>query len=396
MSELLRIWEKVERIPIPAGVDAEWRELLGDDLPLLTPYLMPEQRLATSYPCPHPVHDDCPRRVVHHGPEDIVAVCGNASRWCESLKLSRRDLVVYSLKTQEWIAAITEVLRQANGLTPLDLEVPAGAMALGSFERRGRRLAVVWIKRGTSDVEHLARGLRFAAGGDGLIAVLPASLRRESDRVLSDGVILLTASMGADGRLRLHRALDLLDPGYRAQRPRNATAIFDEVRIEFAEEPGVRHVVRINGEECGTFQKSDLKFLRLLLLAGTRAVDPDVDGGGWLEKFRLYGDENDHDLEEVRRDLRTGAPAVVAPEVRAALIKSTPNKDGRVRLAVEPTEITFDPSLAEFTFLGEQQSEGSRAKASRTRGHAERAENFSRQQKIAKKLHQEWCKLGLL
>jgi len=124
MHDLLRIWRRVEAMPVTAGVELQWRELLGDDLHLLKSFLSPEQRLATSYPCPHPVHDDCPRRVVHHGPEDIVAVCGNAAPQCDPLHLERGDLVIYSLKRPEWIAAITEALREANGLAEADRWLP--------------------------------------------------------------------------------------------------------------------------------------------------------------------------------------------------------------------------------------------------------------------------------
>jgi len=396
MHDLLRIWRRVEALPVAAGVDEQWAELLGGDLHVLEPYLKPEQQLATSYPCPHPIHDDCPRRVIHHGPGDIVAVCGNAAPQCEPLKLTRQQLVVRSLKTKEWIAAIVGGLRAANGLEALDADLPDGMVAVGTLCRRGRRLAVIWVRRGISDVENVVRGLHAALGGGDLIVLLPPGLRGATDRPVAGGGIVLLSSPAIDnGRLDLARALDLLDPSYRTNRATNPQAIFDDVRFEFAEEPGVRHVVRINGLEYGGFQKSDLKFLRLLLLAARRKEAPDVDDGGWLDKFKLQGDDKDHDLEDVRDELRRLEHALVPHEDRAALVKRAPGREGKVRLAVPPTNITFDPSLAGFTFIGELQSKSKTTKGRPSPGQKARAENFAQRDKVAKKLLDDARKHGV-
>lgn len=69
----------------------------------------------------------------------------------------------------------------------------------------------------------------------------------------------------------------------------DALALFDEMTMTFATVPGERHIVHINGHALSGFQHSDLKFIRLLCLAV--AGDADVDGGGWLEKWCLHGDD---------------------------------------------------------------------------------------------------------
>jgi hypothetical protein len=397
MHDLLRVWRRVEELTVAAGVDAHWQELLGDDLHVVQPFLKPEQQLATTYPCPHPVHDECPRRVVHHGPGEIVAVCGNASPQCEPLAIKRSDLVVRSLKTSEWTAAVVRALREANGLESLDLDVPEGVVALGLLVRRGKRLAVVWAREGAADIENLARGIRASTSGTDLVLVLPPGARGGTDRpVANAGIVLLTAPAGDGGRLELHRALDLLDPSYRAGRVDSPTAIFDEVVLEFAEEPGTRHVVRINGQDFGGFQKSDLKFLRLLMLAAARRGDGDVDGGGWLDKFKLQGDEKDHDLEAVREELRKYDHPALNSDERAALVKRSPSRDSKVRLAVAPTSIVFHESLASFQLIGEQQTQArSNPKKGRTSGQTQRAANFAKRDQVAKKLLAEARKLGV-
>ncbi|MBI4511499.1 MAG: hypothetical protein HY698_17835, partial [Deltaproteobacteria bacterium] len=378
MHELLRVWRRIEALPVAAGVDADWKELLGGDLRFLEPYLKPEQQLATSYLCPHPVHDNCPRRVVHHGPDDIVAVCGNASPWCEPLKLTRRDLVVRSLKTKEWIAAVVKELRDANGLEALDLDLPEGVVALGTLARRGRRVAVVWVRREVDDVENLARGIRATLEGADLVVMLPPSVHRATDGLVAGaGIVLLAPPNVDEGRLKLYRALDLLDPRYRERRVEDPTAIFDDVTVEFAEEPGVRHVVKINGQEYGGFQRSDIKFARLLLLAAARAAEPNIDDGGWIDKSRLRGGEDrDRDLEKLRNELYEHQHPGLTPEEMRALIKSK-RGSGEIRLAVPPTNICFDDSLRRFEFISASQTKSKQPKKRRTPGMEDLGRNLA-------------------
>ncbi len=396
MHDLLRSWQKVEALPVAAGIDAQWRELLGDDVRAIEPYLRPEQQLATTYPCPHPIHDGCPRRVVHHGPDDIVAVCGNASRWCEPVKLTRRDLVVRSLKTKEWMAAITEELRAANGLQPLDLEVE-GAVAVGVLARRGRRVAVVWLRREVDNLETVANGIRARLDGLDLALLLPPDLRRAPDRLLADGrIVFLAPPTTGNGDLALWRALDLLDPRYRERRPTDPTAIFDEVMLELATVPGQRHLVRINGHEFGGFQKSDQKFLRLLTLAVARAFDDDVEDGGWIKMVKLQvADEKNKGLEKLRIELRNHDHPDLTEAERAALVKTSPNGDSTVRLALDPHRIVFDASLADFRFIGEQQTKTKSGERRRTPGADELEKNLRHSRAVSKKLVDGIRKLGL-
>ena len=75
----------------------------------------------------------------------------------------------------------------------------------------------------------------------------------------------------------------------------------DFVHLRFATKPGDRHVVEINGQDFGGFRKSDLKFLRMLLLAAARKHGKD---DGWLDKSRLRdGSDKDPALNDLRADL---------------------------------------------------------------------------------------------
>lgn len=396
MHDLVRVWRRVEALPVPAGVDLQWEELLGEDRSLLDPYLKPEQGLATSYPCPHPVHDDCPRRVVHHGAGEIVAVCGNASPQCEPLKLPRRDLVIRTLKTAEWIEAVTAALRDANELDPLTLETPAGVVAVGLLRARGKRLPVVWIRDEDADVDGLIRGVRSSIDGDGLVAVLPPGARRQADKLLPGAIVVLSPPEEGAGDLALWRALDLLDPSYRETRVNDPLAVFDEVSIDFATVPDERrHVVRINGHELGGFQKSDVKFMRLLYLAAARAADPDVDAGGWVKKTKLQDDDKNHETEAVRFELEKGHHPDLRGDELKALIKTSPRRDGTVRLAVRPGRIRFDESLARLELVGEQQTQPATGKRRRTPGAKQLAANLEQGRQVAEELLAGARKLGV-
>jgi len=393
MRDLLRVWRRIEALPVTAGVELEWRQLLGDDLALIEPFLMPEKALATVYPCPHPVHDDCPRRVIHHTTDEIVAVCGNASPQCERLRLTRRDLVVRSLKIKEWCRAVTRGLREANGLEELELETPAGVVALGVLARRRKRLPVVWLRSADHDIELLVRGLRTMVAGDGLLVVLPPATRAQVDRLLSGGIVLLSPPATDDGDLALCRALDLLDPSYRQTRIADPLAIFDDVALELATEPGVRHVVRINGHELGGFQRSNVKFARLLYLAAARAADPDVEGGGWVKKTKIQDDDKNHETEAVRAEFEKGHHPQFSAEELKELVKTSPKRNGTVRLALRPERIRFDESLAGVQPLAE---DGATEDHPRTRGGKERAANLRQGRVVAEELFAAARKFSVL
>lgn len=395
-ADLLRVWRRVETLPVPSFVEAEWRELLGEDYGTIRTYLQPERELASGYRCPDPVHDGCPRRVVQHSPTDIVAVCGNPSPLCETVRLSREALIVWSLDSASWTTAVTARLREANGLAPLDAELQEGFLPLGVLQTEGKRFAVVWQRSSLPHGELVAQGLVSTLRCDGLIVILPPGTSRQSDCSCSAGsVVLLAPPESEGGFLDLGRALDFLDPRHRERRIADPDATFDHVRIEFAEEPSVRHIVRINGEEFAGFQKSDIKFLRLVLLAAIRAKDPDVQNGGWMKKSRLRGGEDrDRDLERLRAELAKHPHASVSPVELKALIKSKRGA-GEIRLAVRPANVRFDESLSRFAFLSEPRAGDDNRRQRQTPGMARLSQNLSAGLKNCRLLMQDARKLGV-
>ena len=89
-----RLWQAFETIPALAAVKAEWRHLLGDELPVVERLLQMQPHLATSYPRLDRSGMELPLRVVDHGDGRFAGVCDETG---ESVTLSREDLIVYSL-----------------------------------------------------------------------------------------------------------------------------------------------------------------------------------------------------------------------------------------------------------------------------------------------------------
>jgi hypothetical protein len=248
----------------------------------------------------------------------------------------------------------------------------------------------------TDPFEEICLGLKARLGADSLIVLLSQTAGKTIGVRHPGDVVVLDIRDDPSGDLALWRALDAIDPTYRRTRIADAAAIFDDLTIEFATVPGVRDVVRINGHDLTGFVQSDLKFLRLLYLAATRAKYIDVDGGGWMEKWRLQGDDKDHDIEALRNELaKSPHPDLTSAELRA-LIKSSPNRDGRIRLAVHPRRIRFDPSLAKLTYIADLGTRNRKGNMRRTPGAEQLEENRRKGLKVAERLLKAARQTGML
>lgn len=133
MKKLKRLWHALEATPVLTGVTAAWREAAGEDFDTLAKFLRPMPELATTYPCPEPGGDGCPRGVIVHGPDDIVAVCRQAPRSCDAIALTRADIIAYELDLPKF----AHRLREAFGFTDTNSPTPVDGLArtlhLGDF-----------------------------------------------------------------------------------------------------------------------------------------------------------------------------------------------------------------------------------------------------------------------
>lgn len=96
MHKQQSIWQALERVPGLAAVATQWKALLGSQMSDFQGFFRPNGKLASSYPCLRPKGCGCAHKIVIHAPDDIVAVC-TCGRGCETMKLTKPDIVIYEL-----------------------------------------------------------------------------------------------------------------------------------------------------------------------------------------------------------------------------------------------------------------------------------------------------------
>lgn len=236
-------------------------------------------------------------------------------------------------------------LAARHRLESLPKPVPKPFLGVGLTRRRGMSIGVVWLRAPKLGFEQLCRGLRADLGVDGLVVLV--AKKPPTSLTALDKIVPFELDVDATGNLGLDRAIDELTPDYRTRVLDEPLLDLDYVRLRLSTRRE-RHVVELNGQDFGGFRKSDLKFLRLLLLATARKFGPD---DGWIDKSRLRdGSDKDPALNDLRADLGKYDVYGLGEEERKALIR-VQRGTGRIRLGVPPENITLDASLADLTFV---------------------------------------------
>lgn len=124
-------WEALESVPGLALTLPEWQDRLGPSFEICKRFLRPTDRRASSVPCPKPGGDGCPRRVVIHGHDDIVAVCGNHPAECDLVTLHHEDIVIYELSLRALMEEVAAGLGLQFGWAPA--EYGAGTWSVGIY-----------------------------------------------------------------------------------------------------------------------------------------------------------------------------------------------------------------------------------------------------------------------
>jgi len=100
MNDIDPLWNLLEEHHTREGVIAEWKTLLGPAFDIVKSYFLKRSgKQSSTYPCPKPMGASCPRNIVVHADDDIVAVCGNWPPECETISVTKDDLVVFTLGT---------------------------------------------------------------------------------------------------------------------------------------------------------------------------------------------------------------------------------------------------------------------------------------------------------
>jgi hypothetical protein len=228
-----------------------------------------------------------------------------------------------------------------NALLPLAGDVPGPFVPVGRLLRRGLDIAVVWCRAAGPMLQVLGRGLSASLRRP-LLIVVPSPIGHGR----TEGFEVVALPHEETTRLGLLSGVERLTPNYRERVLDDPTLDLDYVHLRFATRPDDRHVLEINGHDFGGFRKSDVKFLRMLLLAAARKNGAN---DGWIDKSRLRdGDDKDRALERMREELVTYEVPGLSEAERKALIRA---QKGHLRLGVPPENIEFDPSLTELEFI---------------------------------------------
>lgn len=254
----------------------------------------------------------------------------------------------------EWLettaGAVYRALGPPNGLVPLEAAVPRPFVPVGLLRRRGLEVAVVWLGRRVVGAELLCRGLKSQLAASALVVLVP-----DDPPVFTPDERIVALQLGEEtgAQLGLVRALDALDPGYRARASsrEHPELDLDFVHIGFATRPE-RHVVTINGHEFDGFKQSDVLFTQLLMLAASRKSGR---RDGWRSKAALVADfaarpsetsqaKGTRALENLRAEFSSASvPGLTDAEVDAII--KVERGTGKLRIGVSPGNIEFDRSL---------------------------------------------------
>ncbi len=243
-----------------------------------------------------------------------------------------------------------EELARQNKLGPINAPLGSGVIGVGVSQTRGKHISVVWVDDPGASFDSACLGLRCKLGGDGLIVLVPKA--GPVDPVLAaHQIVAMELTEDSRGDLGLRRGLDILDPDYAKRRLKAHDAVFEEVQMWLGSEPGKRHVVLINGVEIEGFEQSDLKFLRLVLLAKARIDGAQAGRSGWIEQAELAVDTRWRQLDDVRAVLRDAQVPHLSRDELGQLVKVW-NQNQKARLALLPENIVLDESLSGFVLLG--------------------------------------------
>jgi len=167
MQKLWRWWQTLESVVGLAVVRADWKGFLKKEYASMEVFLRPTDRLASSYSCPEPGGEGCPRRIVVRNNGEIVAVCGQRFGSCRTLRLARSDAILREVDLARLSGSLGEALEfEAKTPEPTDVHRTWGLGSL-SLEPAPARAWPVFLTTQCSPKEltrTIAELLAFAAG----------------------------------------------------------------------------------------------------------------------------------------------------------------------------------------------------------------------------------------
>ncbi|PID38741.1 MAG: hypothetical protein CSB49_04045 [Proteobacteria bacterium] len=168
-------------------IDLLGRDLVGE---LETAKLLTYQRMADTYPCPHPGGDGCPRQVFEMPDGTYHAVCGNDPRECDDLVLKQEDVEHLSVEPKALCDSVARALQVRSRFEELD--GLRGVFHVGTFipEAGIRQPVFLVVRCSDSGYSEVLDALRSREERDAFAVLVP------TDRFIADDVARQMSSMG--------------------------------------------------------------------------------------------------------------------------------------------------------------------------------------------------------
>lgn len=168
----------MSRMPWRATDRRNWRELLGNQYPASDRWLRSTGRVVSAIDCPFPSGNRCPRKVVRHTDDRLVAVCGDRPPRCDRVDLLPDDIDVLEFDPLSLAADLRALLH---------ISPPRNAQDAGSLVEIG----MLSMQAGAD----LAVMAAFPAGGE------PSALHLPKLKPEQVGGLVLTAEGSFPGVL---------------------------------------------------------------------------------------------------------------------------------------------------------------------------------------------------
>lgn len=196
------LWRVLREQADPRHSETGWRDELGDGYPLVASWLKVSRGSARTWPCGLAGSTGCARRIVEHGYDDLVAVCGDEPPRCDKVRIPRSEAGLRRLDLLRFAEALLAGAGlQVSSLTTDGRAVVAGPVALGA------RQVVIACTPEASVLGLLGLGdqLRSAHGDARLLLLAPlvAPLRPSEasafDRLTVEVMPLASVASAIDG-----------------------------------------------------------------------------------------------------------------------------------------------------------------------------------------------------
>ena len=371
---------ELERAAKETGTEERLSELLNRKVLI--------SRQAEGYVC-RECPEECVLDVDYSWKKGMAVVFCGQGVWEGPLEVDAAALQGYTLSEK----SLRSCLRDDNGMEDLRDSVTGDIFAVGTLSRRGIEVQVFFARRLGRDFANTLRGVGSCTPGNKVL-ISPAFAIADPDvrNGLAAGRIhhlcLLDALPPAGFALQLSPIFNAIKPEYIASRAKDPDFIFEDLRIEFREEPDKQHIVLFNGQQHDGFKQSDVNFARLLRIAVDRKLHPDVYHGGWMAKEDAgVVSEKNRELADLRKAIKKDPPSGYSADDMNIIVRTSSRQPGELRLAVDPRNICFHPSIREFKPLQEDKvkMERARAKKAKKAGQARGARKRSTQASKAAK-----------